>query len=169
MLDKVRVIYKADEYDRDRPVSTAIVMGGRSVGDYGDELIWFSAPDAYASTGAKPWRLQPDALDALIAAQEMLRANDCSLILVDAYRTIKQQAAEYAKKPNLAVPPEKSKHTHGLAIDVRCFDSDVSPLFDTSNPGTWGNINLIIDVLESVGWMQTIPDREVWHFEYQGA
>ena len=120
----------------------------------------------YASSG-KPWKLQPAPLAALEKAQAELVEEECSIILVDAYRPITQQQKRKAERPDLAVSPDASKHTRGLAIDARLFDPAISTHFDSLNKETEGDQEYLSEVLARHGWRRTNPNED-WHYEHQG-
>lgn len=165
-MDSVDVIFREGNYDRRRHMPVTIQRGDESKGDYGDPLVWFSCPDMYASSG-HPWRLQPDALAALEKAQAELLANDCTMILVDAYRSVDRQKERKTERPDLAVSPDASKHTRGLAVDARLYDPAVGEYFEGQDAATHGDIEYLAEVMGRHGWKRTNP-REEWHFEFQG-
>jgi D-alanyl-D-alanine dipeptidase len=150
MSNTVRVKWKS----RQRDLPTEIQKTGKvQKTHWGFEVVSFWGPNIYATPpGAHDWYLNEAALDALIEAQQELVDGDASLLIVDAYLTYDEQQDKYERKPNLAVPPDKSMHTRGFAVDVR-YDGCDQEEFE--------------DILAAYGWERTVPS-EPWHFDYKG-
>jgi len=66
-------------------------------------------------------------------------------------RTCELQRKLYASDPNRYAPPNKTLHTHGLAIDVHTAYLD----------------DRLRKALLAHGWHQTRPDDEPWHFSFR--
>lgn len=168
LAKQVAVWYHEGSFNRTKVFDPPqVARGSADVGDYGDSLIWFSAPEIYASPMRFPFRAQPAALDAYeLAMCELLQDGYCPL-LVDAYRTIKQQEALQRRKPGIAVSPSSSKHTRGTAFDVVLWDDAMeADWWDSLNRSTWGDQEHLAEVFAKHNLVRTNP-RESWHFEHR--
>ncbi len=126
-------------------------QGDPKIADVGAlDLEGFWAPNWYAvEPDWHTWYLVPEAVESLYYLQGELLDQDASLLIVDAYRSRAEQAAALRSKPHLAVSPEQSNHTRGLAIDVRGYEITQSRL---------------ADLLTEYGWRQ--HPHEAWHFDF---
>ncbi len=106
----------------------------------------------------KPTGMRADAAAAWLAADAAAAAADIELCLADGKRSRAQQQETYdeyvtqygeAMAAQYVLPPAKSAHVLGLAIDVQPYAAY------TWLEGTKG----------SLGWCR-IYDNEAWHFEY---
>lgn len=145
---------------------TQIIPGASAGQAYnGNNLQQFRAPDAYASD--RQWILSPNALQSLIRVQADLTQQGKSIIVVDAYRTLDQQAQVRQQKPHLATArDEDSNHPKGDAIDLRMYDPAVSRLWDINNTQTWGSQAELAQAMARHGWKQ--HPSEQWHFDFIG-
>jgi len=157
----VNVIYK----NRTRTYDGSVEKTGETFNNHwGTELAGFRMPDIYAST--HEWFLTPEALEALVKAQNELLEEGYSIILVEAHRSYEKQAEAHRKKPGLAVSPEVSKHPRGTAVDARMWDEDIGD-FDADDEGTWGDQDYLAEVMAKHGWKRTVMPKEPWHFDYR--
>lgn len=149
--DTVYVEYQG----RQRNLPTPITPTGQSQNSYyGNPLVGFWMPNWYATPkGAFTFYLQEAALQALQRVQQDLVNQDMSLLLVDAYRTYEKQMEAYQSKPGLAIHPDQSKHTKGLAVDIRISGGSQADLENA---------------MARYGWKRTVPN-EPWHFDYVGG
>ena len=102
--------------------------------------------------------MRADAAAAWVAADAAAAAQGVSMCLADGKRSRTQQQETYddyvtqygqAMADQYVLPPEKSAHVKGLAVDVQPYAAY------TWLEGTAG----------SLGWCR-IYDNEAWHFEY---
>lgn len=140
---------------RQRTIPTEIRKKGQTQeSHYGNPLVSFWMPNWYGSgDGYVTFWLQEEALDALIRVQGELVAQDASLLLVDAYRDYQTQMNAYQSKPGLAIHPDQSNHTKGLAVDIRISNGDQ---------------NALEEAMGNHGWKRTVP-KEPWHFDFLGG
>lgn len=109
----------------------------------------------------QPIGLQPDVVTAWAAAQAKATAAGVQLCLNDGKRSRAQQEQTYADyvaqygqamADQYVLPPEKSAHVLGMAVDVQPFAGY-----------TW-----LQNTNGSLGFCRTY-DNEAWHFEYDPA
>ena len=119
-----------------------------------NEMQGFWCPNLYnAKQSQHTWYLANKAYSRLYAAQEECLDNSGSIILVDAYRSEGDQLAASIDKPDIAVAPEKSQHTRGLAVDARFWGISESEG---------------VDIMAKHNWVRTVPNKEPWHFAFKG-
>ena len=99
--------------------------------------------------------------DAMDAFREAEAAVDHEIVVVESYRTCREQALACERIcgtrggcPDLCAPPGLSWHQRALAIDV------TQDMLDA--PG-------VIDALEGAGWCQPLPASDPGHFSYDGC
>ena len=107
--------------------------------------------------------LRPDAAAAFLTLARAWQADHGTpLCLRSAYRTYKQQAALYARTPDIAAPPGESDHGWGTAVDLCGGIADPSSLqhaWMQQNGTEYGWIQ--------PEWAQAEGRRpEPWHWEY---
>jgi len=107
--------------------------------------------------------LRPDAAAAFLTLARASQADHGTpLCLRSAYRTYKQQAALYARMPDIAAPPGASDHGWGTAVDLCGGIADASSLqhaWMQQNGPEYGWIQ--------PEWAQAAGSRpEPWHWEY---
>jgi hypothetical protein len=118
---------------------------------------------------ALPWdtahSLRPDAADALTRLNNAYRDDHGgnNIAITDSYRTLEEQYAIKAAKPDLAATPGTSNHGWGLAVDFA--NMGVHSTFDyqwmSANGPAYGWIN--------PDWaLPTGSKPEAWHWEYMG-
>jgi len=133
----------------------------------GQILVGFRCPDIYASLHT--WHLRSEVVEALAMAQGELLDNAMSIVMVDAYRTYEEQQRAHVRKPGLAVSPEQSKHTKGLAVDLRLWDSRLNNgIFDSDISETYGDQDYLAAILEQYDFRRTVMPKEPWHFDFLG-
>lgn len=120
----------------------------------GVSLQGFWMPNWYA-TGPEYYQcyLHPVALEDLELAQVACVEAGGSILIVDSYRSWDRQMEAYRSKPGIAVKPEQSNHTKGLAIDARAHTISQDEM---------------AEILADYEWIRTVP-HEPWHFDYRGA
>jgi LAS superfamily LD-carboxypeptidase LdcB len=109
-----------------------------------------------------PERLRPDALDAWLRLRGAAGEHGVLLCLHDGKRSVDQQQRQFAdavrqfgsaeQASRYVLPPEKSMHVKGIAVDVQ-------PLASAG----WVERNG-----RALGWCRRY-ENEAWHFEYDPA
>lgn len=97
--------------------------------------------------------LQKPALDAFRRAEDVL---GFQIFTTGSHRTCEFQAAKYREDPKRFAHPNEGVHTQGLAIDV-----DSGQLDKRGKDG-----RTVREVLRAVGWKQSRPEDEPWHFSW---
>ena len=107
--------------------------------------------------------LRPDAAAAFLSLARAWQADHGTpLCLRSAYRMHKQQAALYARMPDIAAPPGASDHGWGTAVDLCGGIADAS-----SHQHAWMQQNGPEHGWIQPEWAQAAGSRpEPWHWEY---
>jgi hypothetical protein len=107
--------------------------------------------------------LRPDAAAAFLSLARAWQADHGTpLCLRSAYRTHKQQAALYARMPDIAAPPGASDHGWGTAVDLCGGIANASSL-----QHAWMQLNGPEHGWIQPEWARATGSRpEPWHWEY---
>lgn len=163
----VRIVYG----DRDRRIPARIQRTRETeTTHWGVPLVGFWAPNNYAvRPGDFSFFLTDFALTSLEAVNNALvdSGGGC-IVLVDAYRTYEKQLEAWQDKPHLAIHPDDSKHTKGLAVDLRLYSPKIG-VFDEAKTQTYGDQDLLAAAMLLGQWKRTVLPKEPWHFDYLGG
>lgn len=131
--------------------------------------------------------LQRPAAEALVRANQKLRAQGYGLLIHDAYRPwyvtkIFWEATPPEKREFVANPAEGSRHNRGCAVDLTLFDLktgqavSMPSLYDEMTPRSYSNYaggtkeenehrTILKNAMEREGFTQLT--NEWWHFDYK--
>jgi D-alanyl-D-alanine carboxypeptidase/Putative peptidoglycan binding domain len=111
--------------------------------------------------GVSSHRLHPTAAAGFAKLHQLAAAAGIDLTCSDSYRTLDQQVALKAQKPDWSATPGRSVHGWGFAVDVavgtppKAFGASVLKWLNDNGPPN--------------GWFMGRPKDEPWHWVYRGA
>lgn len=128
--------------------------------------------------------LRPEAAEAVVRANKMLKAKGLSLKMFDCYRPrpYQQRLWDKVPNPNYVTPPAKgSMHSRGAAVDLTIVDANGKELNMGTEYDFFGveahtdNLNLPAEVLKNRKLLRETMEAvgfkgirtEWWHFSYQ--